>query len=66
MDAEKACTKALTQHKSSKGYYRRARARKMLGQRDDALNGKSYLLPAHILLTLHDIRLASYFTDSAR
>ena len=51
MDAEKACTKALTQHKSSKGYYRRARAWKMLGQSDDALKGNSHLFLAHSLLT---------------
>ena len=51
MDAEKAYTKVLTQHKSSKGYYCRVRAWKMFGQTDDALKGKSYLFSAHILLT---------------
>ena len=48
MDAGKAYTKVLTQHKSSKGYYRRVRAWKMFGQTDDAL---SYFFSAHILLT---------------
>ncbi|KAF8629612.1 hypothetical protein AX15_003353 [Amanita polypyramis BW_CC] len=37
MEAERACTKALTQHKSSKGYYRRARARKMLDRTEEAI-----------------------------
>jgi RNA polymerase II-associated protein 3 len=39
MEAEEACTRALSQHRSSKGYYRRARARKMLGQTEDAIEG---------------------------
>lgn len=39
MEVEKACCKALAQHKSSKGYYRRARARKMLNRTDDAIKG---------------------------
>ncbi|KAJ6578078.1 hypothetical protein B0H19DRAFT_575094 [Mycena capillaripes] len=37
MEAEAACTKALTQHRSGKGYFRRARARKMLGRTDEAI-----------------------------
>ncbi|KAF8636149.1 hypothetical protein AX17_003752 [Amanita inopinata Kibby_2008] len=37
MEAEKACTKALTQHKSGKGYYRRARARTMLNRTEEAI-----------------------------
>ncbi|KAF5379822.1 hypothetical protein D9615_005795 [Tricholomella constricta] len=37
MEAEKACTKALSQHRSSKGYYRRARARRMLKRPDEAI-----------------------------
>ncbi|CAA7267517.1 unnamed protein product [Cyclocybe aegerita] len=37
IEAEKACTKALQQHRSSKGLYRRARARKMLGRPDEAI-----------------------------
>ncbi|GLB44776.1 putative tetratricopeptide repeats [Lyophyllum shimeji] len=37
MEAEKACTKALSQHRSSKGYYRRARARRMLNRPDEAI-----------------------------
>ncbi|KAF7773121.1 hypothetical protein Agabi119p4_5288 [Agaricus bisporus var. burnettii] len=37
LEAEKACTKALGQHHSTKGLYRRARARRMLGREDDAV-----------------------------
>ncbi|KAJ7035287.1 hypothetical protein C8F04DRAFT_535322 [Mycena alexandri] len=37
MEAEAACSKALTQHRSGKGYFRRARARKMLGRKDEAI-----------------------------
>jgi len=37
MEAEKACTKALGQHRSSKGYFRRARARRMMGREDEAM-----------------------------
>ncbi|KAJ7594818.1 hypothetical protein C8J56DRAFT_855334 [Mycena floridula] len=37
MAAEEACTKALSQHRSGKGYYRRARARKMLGRSEEAI-----------------------------
>ncbi|KAJ6567496.1 hypothetical protein B0H10DRAFT_2111402 [Mycena sp. CBHHK59/15] len=41
MEAEAACTKALTQHRSGKGYFRRARARKMLGRTEEAIRGMS-------------------------
>ncbi|KAF7324664.1 hypothetical protein MKEN_00507900 [Mycena kentingensis (nom. inval.)] len=37
MEAEAACTKALSQHRSVKGYFRRAKARKMLGRTDEAI-----------------------------
>ena len=37
MEAEKACTKALSQHRSTKGLFRRARARRMLGQSEEAI-----------------------------
>jgi len=37
MATEKACDAALLQHKSSKGYWRRAKARKMLGRVDEAV-----------------------------
>ncbi|KAJ6492561.1 hypothetical protein C8R47DRAFT_1270876 [Mycena vitilis] len=37
MEAEAACTQALTQHRSGKGYFRRAKARKMLGRTDEAV-----------------------------
>jgi hypothetical protein len=37
--AEKACDAALNQHRSGKGYWRRAKARKMLGRIDDAIKG---------------------------
>ena len=35
--AESACTAALSQHRSSKGLWRRARARRMLGYTEDAI-----------------------------
>lgn len=41
MSTEQACNAALLQHKSSKGYWRRAKARKMLGRVDEAIKGKS-------------------------
>lgn len=41
MATEKACDAALLQHKSSKGYWRRAKARKMLGRVDEAIKGQS-------------------------
>ncbi|TFK50192.1 hypothetical protein OE88DRAFT_332467 [Heliocybe sulcata] len=37
MEAEIACNLALGQHKSSKGYYRRAKARAMQGRVEDAI-----------------------------
>ena len=39
MSTEQACNAALLQHKSSKGYWRRAKARKMLGRVDEAIKG---------------------------
>ena len=41
IEAEKACSKALQQHRSSKGLYRRARARRMLGRSEEAIQGIS-------------------------
>ena len=41
MATEKACDAALLQHKNSKGYWRRAKARKMLGRVDEAIKGQS-------------------------
>ncbi|KAF9650173.1 hypothetical protein BDM02DRAFT_3112382 [Thelephora ganbajun] len=37
MSTEQACNAALLQHMSSKGYWRRAKARKMLGRVDEAI-----------------------------
>ncbi|KAF6745754.1 hypothetical protein DFP72DRAFT_823858 [Ephemerocybe angulata] len=37
MEAEKACTRALSQHRSSKGLFRRAKARQMQGKIDEAI-----------------------------
>ncbi|KAL0948651.1 hypothetical protein HGRIS_010455 [Hohenbuehelia grisea] len=37
IEAEQACTTALGQHRSGKGYYRRAKARKMLGRHEEAI-----------------------------
>jgi hypothetical protein len=39
MEAEKTCTGALIQHRSSKGYFRRARSRRMMGKLDEAARG---------------------------
>ncbi|KAJ7765859.1 hypothetical protein DFH07DRAFT_1014354 [Mycena maculata] len=44
MEAEAACTKALAQHRSGKGYFRRARARTMLGRTDEAMRDLRALL----------------------
>ncbi|KAH7884830.1 hypothetical protein F5I97DRAFT_1507880 [Phlebopus sp. FC_14] len=37
IEAENACTTALGQHRSIKAYYRRAKARKMMGRIDEAI-----------------------------
>jgi len=37
IDAENACSKALSQHRSIKGYYRRAKARRMMGRTEEAI-----------------------------
>ncbi|KAG8904655.1 hypothetical protein FRB99_001375 [Tulasnella sp. 403] len=37
MEAEQACTKSLSLHRSEKGFWRRAKARQMLGKRDEAI-----------------------------
>lgn len=42
--AEKACDAALGQHRSGKGYWRRAKARKMLGRTDEAIKDLRALL----------------------
>lgn len=39
MAAEKACNLALSQHRSGKGYWRRAKARRMLGRMSEAMKG---------------------------
>ncbi|KAJ7503293.1 hypothetical protein B0H11DRAFT_1711054 [Mycena galericulata] len=44
MEAEAACTRALAQHRSGKGYFRRARARTMLGRTDEAVRDLRALL----------------------
>lgn len=44
IEAEKACTSALQQHRSSKGLYRRAKARRMLGRPKEAIQGKPLVL----------------------
>ncbi|CAK5264353.1 unnamed protein product [Mycena citricolor] len=59
MAAEAACSKALSQHHSCKGYFRRARARKMLGRHDEAIRGSS--LSSHsvcdsLTILLQDLR----------
>ncbi|KAH0833443.1 hypothetical protein J3R83DRAFT_12558 [Lanmaoa asiatica] len=37
IEAENACSKALGQHRSIKGYYRRAKARRMIGRTEEAI-----------------------------
>ncbi|KAF8124798.1 hypothetical protein EV363DRAFT_701277 [Boletus edulis] len=37
IEAEDACSKALSQHRSIKGYYRRAKARRMMGRTEEAI-----------------------------
>ncbi|KAN0092589.1 hypothetical protein V8E55_003373 [Tylopilus felleus] len=37
IEAENACSKALGQHRSIKGYYRRAKARRMMGLTEEAI-----------------------------
>jgi hypothetical protein len=44
MQAEEACTKALSQHRSEKGYFRHAKARQMLGRADEAAKDLRALL----------------------
>ncbi|THU78754.1 hypothetical protein K435DRAFT_46250 [Dendrothele bispora CBS 962.96] len=61
--AEEACTKALTQHRSPKGYFRRAKARKMLGRTEDAARGKfqSLMLSTICLFTIFYSAFCSLF-----
>lgn len=40
IEAENACSKALSQHRSIKGYYRRAKARRMMERTEEAIKGK--------------------------
>ena len=47
IEAEEACTKALSQHRSSKGLFRRARARQGLGKTEEAIKGTPSAL-AHL------------------
>lgn len=42
MAAEKACNVALNQHRSSKGFWRRAKARKELGRNNEAIKGEPH------------------------
>lgn len=44
IEAETACTKALSQHRSTKGYYRRARARIMMNQITEAIEDLNAVL----------------------
>ncbi|KAF7317330.1 hypothetical protein HMN09_00468700 [Mycena chlorophos] len=44
IEADAACTKALSQHRSVKGYFRRAKARKMLGRTDEAIRDLKAIL----------------------
>lgn len=59
LEAEEACTKALGQHRSIKGYYRRSKARRMLGKPDDAVQGGCvFELPFRCAKLLLDLRAA--------
>ena len=46
--AEKACNQALTQHKSGKGYWRRAKARQMQGRTVEAIRGMAYAVNRNV------------------
>lgn len=60
-EAEAACTTALGQQKSSKAYYRRAKARKMLGRIDEAEQGiNEPMSPCTILIALLHVRFACH------
>ncbi|TFK18149.1 hypothetical protein FA15DRAFT_273893 [Coprinopsis marcescibilis] len=62
MEAENACTKALIQHRSSKGLFRRAKARKMLEKYDDAIKDYRALirLQPHNTAAMVDLLLLLY------
>ena len=53
MEAEKACTKALSQHRSGKGYFRRAKARKMMGRTEEAIRGEPFSPPPLVFISFH-------------
>ena len=52
MAAEKACNVALGQHRSGKGYWRRAKARRMLGKTSEAIKGRPSPLSSVVFLQL--------------
>lgn len=71
MSTEQACNTALLQHKSSKGYWRRAKARKMLGRVDEAIKGQSIETCPFLGYVFYDptdlralIRLQPYNTEA--
>lgn len=65
MEAEAACTKALAQHRSGKGYFRRARARKMLGRTDEAMRDLRAILKLQPTNTEAIQELLSLLTPSS-
>lgn len=40
IEAEKACTRVLQQHRNVKGLFRRGKARSMLGRNEEAIQGE--------------------------
>jgi hypothetical protein len=55
LEAEAACDIALGQHRSHKGLWRRAKARKMLDKREGAIEGMFGFKGHLIVLTMSDI-----------
>lgn len=53
--AEKACNIALLQHKSGKGYWRRAKARRMQGRTIEAVKGSFPMLSDRFVPLIHQL-----------
>jgi hypothetical protein len=55
IEAEKACTKVLQQHRNVKGLYRRGKARHMLGRNEEAIQGQIRPLSSKLINDIHDV-----------
>lgn len=58
IEAEKSCDAALSQHKSVKGHWRRAQARRAQARIDDAIKGEKHYLELYefCLIPIRDLR----------